>query len=179
MSYQGVAIRKHTDNASDSDDVKSVSAWGKFVAVSTAQRFAASSYFQGWESTDGINSTPSAFGSGGLTRCAHNAGTSGNESGYIDPTSVNHVVYAYGSTWGNWSTRINPITLLDSALSPKPQLYTATPNNGGIIVDFQPDSKATSFTIGYGTDPVSYTTSITGVTNSPYVLTGLTPGTTH
>jgi F5/8 type C domain len=179
LAYQGVAITKRFDQGTDSDDVKWVPSWGKFIAVNTAQRFGPLSYVQAWESTNGLNFSPANFNSGNLKKYLHNDGLSGDASGNLDPTTQNYIGYAYGSTWGSWSSSLDPVTLTNDTLPASPQIYTTLSGNQSARIEFQTDSKATSYTVHYGTSPGSYTSTVTGITASPYTLTGLTNGATY
>jgi F5/8 type C domain len=178
LTYQGVAINK-TSGGADSSDVKYVPAWGKFLAVNAARRFSAQSYVEAWESTDGITFSPATLNSDNLTRALSNVGLSGNASGQLDPTAQNYIAYAYGQSWSNWSMGISPISFTDDTLPAVPRLHDLTALAGSALVDFQTDSKASSYTVRYGTSPDALTSSVTGVTASPYTLTGLTNGTTY
>lgn len=175
LTYQGVAISKKAD-AADSTDVKYVPAWGKFYAVYAIERFSATSSVQAWESTDGVNFSPANIAANSLDRALSNVGLSGDASGQIDVTAQNYIGYAHGSSWSNWSMSVAPISLSNDNRPAAPRLYTAVATSGAITVDFQTDSKATSYTVQYGTDSNALTSSVTGITTSPYTLTGLTNG---
>jgi len=179
LSYQGVAVDKTNAIGADSDDIKYVDAWGKFIAVNTARRFGPESYIQAWESPNGLDFQPADFDSSNIQRYAHNDGITGDASGHIDPSTQQYIGYAYGSTWAYWNTNIDPISLTTSSAPAAPQIYSQLAGNGSATVSFQQDSKASSYTIGYGTVAGTYTSTVTGVTSSPYTLTGLTNGTTY
>jgi hypothetical protein len=179
LAYQGVAITKRFDQGTDSDDVKWVPSWGKFIAVNTAQRFGPSSYVQAWESTTGLNFSPANFDSSNLKKYLHNDGLSGDSSGNLNPATQNYIGYAYGSTWGSWSSSLDPVTLTNDTLPAAPTIYTTLTGNQSARIEFQTDSKATSYTVHYGTSPGSYPSTVTGITSSPFTLTGLTNGTTY
>ena len=179
LTYVGVAVTKRADQGQDSSDVKYIDAYGKFFAVNTANRFGPKSYVQGWESTDGSTFVPSNIGRDNLVPYLHNDGISGDGSGHIDVTISQYVGYAYGSIWGDWNTYLNPWTFTNDSLPGKVDVYSVQPKNGAIRLEFQPDTAATSYTIKYGTQSGTYTSSVSGVTGSPYTLTGLTNGSAY
>lgn len=179
LTYQGVAINKRVDQGPDSSDVKYVDAYGKFIAVNTIRRFGPKAYIQMWESTDGIHFSPSNLDVDNLLPYLHNDGISGDGSGHIDVSKNQYIGYAYGSTWAFWNTYLNPITYSNDNLPGKVDIYSVEPKNGAIRLEFQTNSTATSYTIKYGTQSGSYTSSVTGVATSPYTLTGLTNGTPY
>jgi|GEM_PF-1075499 len=179
ITYQGVAISKRPDQGADSDDVKYVDAYSEFVAVNTIRRFTAKSYIQLWVSSDGIHFSPASMGRDNLMPFLHNDGLSGDASGHINITQTNYVGYAAGSQWADWNTYLNPITFSNDSLPAVPQIYTVEPKNGSIRLEFQTDTQATSYTIKYGTQSANYTFSATGITSSPYTLSGLTNGTRY
>jgi hypothetical protein len=179
LAYQGVAVDRRVDQANDSVDVKWVPAWNKFIGINSAQRFGPNSYIQAWESPNGLNFQPANFDSSNLKRYLHNVGISGDASGNLNPGTQNYVGYAYGSIWGQWSTSIDPITLTNNSAPAAPQIYSALAGNGSVRLEFQTDTKASSYTVSYGTTPGSYTSSVSGVTSSPYTLSGLTNGTNY
>lgn len=181
LTYQGIAFDKRVEIDADSVDVKYVDAWNKFIAINSAKRFGPNSFIQAWESTDGLTWSPANLDSQSLKPFLHNVGISGDDQGHLNPTQQNYVGYAYGSAWeqANWSTSIDPIELSNTSGPAKPRIYTATPGNGSVIVDFQLDTKASSYTIRYGTSPAAMTGTVTGITATPFTLTGLTNGTKY
>ena len=120
LAYQGVAIAREglgDTGASggtlieDSTDVKYVDSLGLFVAVSVGNRMLDTSFTKAYQSVDGIHFTKSyVLGQGQQVR-AHNIGISGTATGHLDTTKQNVIAYAYGSTWGHWPTRMQPISL--------------------------------------------------------------------
>ncbi len=60
-----------------------------------------------------------------------------------------------------------------------PLLYAHQPGNGQVKLWFRLSNGTTSYNIKYGTTSGSYTNTITGVTGSPYTVTGLANGTTY
>ena len=60
-----------------------------------------------------------------------------------------------------------------------PLLYSHQPGNGNVKLWFQTSNGATSYNIKYGTEPGVYTKTITGITESPYTVTGLKNGTKY
>ncbi len=178
-TLQGVVLDKRAAWSVDSADVKYIPAWGKFIAVNSINRFTALSSIQAWESTDGVHFTPSSMLGASLEPFLHNIGLSGDDSGQVDPSQTNYLAYAYGSTWGQWNTAFSSISYTNDSTPARPYVYSATGQNGAARLDFQADTKAQSYTVRYGTSPGSYSNSVTGVTSSPYLLTGLTNGTTY
>ena len=172
VSYQGYAIVKREDQAQDSDDVKYVDAYGKFIAVNTALRITPKAYVQMWESTDGIHFSPSNLSTDNLLPYLHNDGLSGDGSGHINVSQSQYIGYAYGSTWAFWNSYLTPLTLSNDNLPGRANIFSAEPKNSSIRLEFQTQSNATSYTVKYGTQSGTYTSSITGVTTSPYTLTG-------
>ncbi len=65
------------------------------------------------------------------------------------------------------------------AVASSPLLYAEQAGNGKVKLWFQTSNGATSYKIKYGTQPGIYTNTITGVTASPYEVTGLTNGTNY
>lgn len=179
MAYQGISVERRVDQGQDSDDIKWVPAWNTFIAVNSAQRFGPLSYVQGWQSPNGLNFQPMNVDSSYMKRYLHNVGISGDASGHLDVSAQNRIGYAYGSSWGRWNTSIDPISLSQDARPAAPQIYSSLTGSGSVRLEFQTDSKATSYTVRYGTSPGSFTASVSGVTSSPYTLSGLTNGTTY
>jgi hypothetical protein len=183
LTYQGVAMDKTQYPGSDSADVKYVDAYGKFLAITSARRFGPSAYLQFWESTNGINFTPSDINANAALPYLHNTGLSGDTSGHINASSsYNFVAYADGPQWANWNTDVNPVTYANSALPAPPRMVGTSRSNGAIDVSFTTSPSVTSYTLSYGTQSGVYTNSLTGLTaSSPNVaasvnVTGLTNG---
>jgi hypothetical protein len=179
ITNHGVAIIKRADQMQDSSDVKYVDAYAKFIAVNTARRFGAKAYIQMWESTDGFTFSPSNLNPDNLLPYLHNDGISGDASGHIDVSQSQYIGYAYGPIWANWNTYLNSLVLSNDALPGKVDIYSVEPRNGAIRLEFQSNSAATSYTVRYGTQSGTYTSSVTGIIASPYTLTGLSNGTSY
>lgn len=182
---QGVAIDKR-DQTMDAADVKYISAYSKFFAITAASRLTPESYIQAWESTDGINFHPSNMSPTQLQPYLFQGGLSGKLSGNLDASASNFVGYAYGNTWALWNTALNPISLTNDDLPASPHIYSAMPKNGSVRLEFLADSTVTSYNVKYGTTPGSYTNTITGIGTAPdgpssltYTVTGLTNGTKY
>lgn len=115
ISDQRTAINKHDLKAADHCDVKYCDEMKRFIAVHTADRMTSSSYVQVWTSKDGLTFTMQKRVSGSLGKGLHNIGISGDAQGHIDLARQQYISYAYGldssgnSTWGQWSTKWNPI----------------------------------------------------------------------
>lgn len=118
LTYQGVAVEKDPYLAMDACDVKYIDGLHKFIAACTAKRMTTDSYIQTYESTDGIHFTPSQMlQTGSLQPYLHNMGLSGTADGHIDLSQNNFLAYAYGNTWANWKTYLNPVTYTDDNVS--------------------------------------------------------------
>jgi hypothetical protein len=100
--------------AQDSADVKYADALGRFVAVTTVDRFSPNASVAAYESVDGLVFTPAPW-LGARVQCgAHNIGISGDLRGHLDLAAANFVAYAYqppGNGWGDWPTFLDPVTL--------------------------------------------------------------------
>lgn len=115
-------------NGEDSTDIKWVDGdWKRFVGVTTYDRFGPNSTIGVYESFDGMNWKLAPYLGARARQGAHNAGISGDGRGHIDPKKSQFVAYAYapaGSSWGDWPTFIDPITL-----APAPK---GAPVGGGV-----------------------------------------------
>lgn len=151
LEYNGIAI-DHVAGDTDSADVKYVEDYGKFIAVSTAQRFGTDSYIKVYCSNDGLTFTDSYALNSNISHCCHNCGISGRSDGHIRLSDNVYVAYAYGQEFGTWATRINEVTLslIDSA-------DFSDLDNENFKNDFKPSSKAfrTNY-VGITTDPHIY-----------------------
>ncbi len=110
MQFHGVAVEKNTDSL----DIKYVEEWGKFVGVATGDRMGAASWLGIFESNDGIHFEMIDVVRKDTYSHLHNAGLSSRRNGHINLTEDAdklRVIYAYGSGWGTWNTRVQPITL--------------------------------------------------------------------
>ncbi len=147
LSYRGVAMSKAPDASDDSTDHKYVPAWGKFIAVSTANRFTNASYIQLWESADGLTYSKAGILRSNIQPAAHNAGISGDSSGHFIVERTNNVVgYAYGSIWGSWSTAFNVLNLVnDSVPSDDRNLGFEAPALGAGNFQYGPSGAAWTF----------------------------------
>lgn len=99
----------------DSTDVKFVDAYGKFIGVSTFERFSPNAEVVVYQSLDGRNFEPAPYKGARVQSGAHNVGISGDPSGHFDVAAQSFVAYAYapaGSTWGNWPSYLDPVTLV-------------------------------------------------------------------
>jgi hypothetical protein len=178
LTYRGIAINKRVDQAPDSDDVKYIDAYHKFIAVNTFRRSTAKAYIQMWESGDGIHFTPATMGRDNLKPFLHNVGLSGDRQGHIDISTPQYVGYAYGSVWARWNTALHRISFADDDRPAAPQIYSVQAKNNAIRLEFQTDAKASGYTIHYGTRNGDYTSAV-NVRTSPATLTGLANGTTY
>ncbi len=110
LQNKGAACQKSTDSV----DVKYVEEWGKFIGVATGERMSGNSYLALYESNDGLNFTLVDAARKNTYTHLHNAGISSRSNGHIrlsEDADKLRVIYAYGTTWGAWNTRIQPITL--------------------------------------------------------------------
>ncbi|MDI4648154.1 discoidin domain-containing protein [Cohnella hashimotonis] len=179
MTYQGVAINRDLDG-DDSTDHKYVPSMNKFIAIGTARRFGPFAYIKLYESADGITYKPATLPKNFISVAAHNAGITGNELGQFDTTKNNRIAYAYGTVWAYWYTAMNPITLTDSALPAVPIISAAIAGNGQTTLHFRTSGVAgETYKVKYGTASGSYTSTLTGISSSPYTVTGLTNGTPY
>ncbi|MBW5449257.1 carbohydrate-binding protein [Cohnella sp. CFH 77786] len=89
-------------------------------------------------------------------------------------------VTAYTKDLANSTAASNGIfSFTTEAVPSSPLLYAEKADNGKVKLWFQPSNGATSYKIKYGKAPGVYTHTITGVTGSPYEVTGLTNGTNY
>lgn len=114
LKDQGAVITRVS--AEDSTDIKYCDRIGKFIGVSTAQRFTKDSYIRVYESNDGRHFQFITKMQSNILPYCHNCGLSGDQSGHIDFNAQNYISYAYevlGSDgkpkWGWWPTRFAPI----------------------------------------------------------------------
>ncbi|MFC5468579.1 CBM35 domain-containing protein [Cohnella suwonensis] len=89
-------------------------------------------------------------------------------------------VTAFTKDLANWAAASNGIFSFTTEAAPSsPLLYAEKADSGKVKLWFQPSNGATSYKIKYGKAPGAYTNTITGVTGSPYEVTGLTNGTNY
>ncbi|HEY0826707.1 MAG TPA: discoidin domain-containing protein [Bacilli bacterium] len=173
--YHGVAI--HKGLSEDSADFKYVPSMNKFIAVSTALRMGPFAYIMMHESTDGITYKPATLPKNYINIAAHNAGITGNELGQYDTTMNNRIGYAYGTKWAHWYTAMNPFTLTNNNLPAVPRIQAIIPKNGQVVLHFRTTGiTGETYKVNYGTVSGTYPNTITGITGSPYTVTGLTNG---
>ncbi|HEY0828407.1 MAG TPA: discoidin domain-containing protein, partial [Bacilli bacterium] len=178
-AYQGVAINRNVDG-DDSTDHKYVPSMDKFIAIGAAKRFGPYAYIKLYESVDGITYKPGTLPKNFINVAAHNAGITGNELGQFITTQNNRVAYAYGTQWAYWYTAMNPITLTNTNLPAVPLVEAALEGNGQVQLYFRTSGvSGETYKVKYGTSSGSYTTTLTGITGSPYTITGLTNGTPY
>lgn len=106
----GTAI-VYPDVSCDSADVKFIDDYGKFIAVSTSNRFSEESSISVYQSNDGYSFEKVSDLKTNIARCCHNSGISSRTNGHIRLSDEKYLCYAYGADWGNWSTRLNEITI--------------------------------------------------------------------
>jgi len=177
ITQQGVAFVH--GSGEDSLDVKYVDAYGKFIGICTYNRFTPYARLHMYESANGINFSLATIPEMYIPQNAHNAGITGTANGHLDVTMNNRVAYAFWSTGEYWRERMNPITISNTTLPGVPELIGIQTNNGQAEIYFNTVSSATSYKIKYGTASGSYTSTVSGVTGSPYTVSGLTNGTTY
>ncbi len=110
---KGHAITRRT-NGEDSTDVKWAPSLGRFVGVTTVDRFGPNATVGVYESFDGLAFTPTPYLGARAQPGAHNVGVSGDALGHLDPASATFVSYAYqppGKSWGDWPTFLDPVRL--------------------------------------------------------------------
>lgn len=114
LSDKGTVITRVSGE--DSTDIKYCDRIGKFIGISTAQRFTKDSYIRVYESNDGLHFKFISKMQSNILPYCHNCGISGDQRGHIDFDSQNYISYAYevlGSDgkpkWGWWPTRFAPI----------------------------------------------------------------------
>ena len=123
-------------NGGDSADVKYADEYGRFVAVFTEKRFSDDSYVAVWESFDGLTFRRSGFVKANTGKKLHNCGISGRADGHIGAGDPVYLGYAYGSDWGNWSTRLHEVKL---SLADAPKTDDTAEENVEIPVSRRPD----------------------------------------
>jgi hypothetical protein len=116
LTQHGTAILKLNSN-SDSADVKYVDSIGKFIAVNVANRMTDRSFIQVWTSDDGFTFKSSDQVIANIKPYSHNCGISGDETGHINSGESHFIAYAYGPTWANWRTQLNPVTICETDYS--------------------------------------------------------------
>ncbi len=117
MEVQGIAYQKETDQ--DSLDVVYIEDYGKFLAVSTYNRFTENSGICVMESDDGITFQQVDIIRTGISQFCHNMGISKRSNGHIQlDDTLCFIGYAYAAGgsdsgyWGNWATRFQNIELI-------------------------------------------------------------------
>lgn len=110
LQYKGVAI-EHANGAVDSADVKYVEDFGKFMAVSTMDRFTTESLVVVYVSDDGLTFEKSCYTKVNISHCCHNCGITSRPNGHIRLEDGIYLAYAYGDLWGHWPTRMNEVKL--------------------------------------------------------------------
>lgn len=133
MEYKGVAIT--SSGADDSADVKFVDDFGKFIAVTTSDRFTENSYISVYESDDGFAFTKCDALKTSIAVACHNCGISSRPNGHIRLCDENFIGYAYGTEWGCWPTRINKISV---SLSDAPDLSDTANENLKLAMPLRP-----------------------------------------
>ncbi len=106
---RGVAMKRpHARN--DSYDMVFCEDIGKFISLSTDQRFAEDSYLAVCESDDGITYTRVGQIKANTGWMLHNCGISGDGHHHIKAGDTLLLAYAYGNKWGCWGTRLHDYT---------------------------------------------------------------------
>lgn len=117
IRQRGTAIR-YADGLCDSADVKYVEDCGKFVAISTSNRFSGSSSVSIYESNDGLGFEKTCDLRTNISVGCHNSGISSRPNGRVRLTDEHYIAYAYapeGADWGQWPTRLHRAELSLSA----------------------------------------------------------------
>ena len=113
ITLQGIAFDRV--QGEDSADIKYCNTFGKFISVSTANRFSDSSYIAVRTSTNGFNFSKPLKVKENIKTWCHNAGISGTPEGHFDVDNLNFISYAYsakgGMSWGFWHTFLNPVSI--------------------------------------------------------------------
>lgn len=111
MEYRGVAYRRGTGQ--DSCDVVYIEDIGKFVALSTINRFTSDSGISIMESNDGITFKHIDTIKTGISKYCHNMGVAKRPNGHIQLSDNVIIGYAYSDggseNWGKWATRFQGI----------------------------------------------------------------------
>ena len=113
LSPRGVVATK--ENSQDSWDVIYVEEIGKFVGFCTYERFTDTSGVAVYQSDDGIHFERSDIIRTGICSKCHNMGISKRPDGHVRLTDDLFIGYAYQTStgsWGDWSTRFQPIELI-------------------------------------------------------------------
>ena len=111
LEVKGVGAEVSTDSL----DIKYIEEWGKFVGVATGNRMGSSSYLAIYESNDGLIFNLCDAVREGTYPALHNAGLSSRRNGHIkmkEDEERLRVIYAYGTGWGQWNTRVQNINLV-------------------------------------------------------------------
>ncbi len=109
VTQRGVAVQRPS-GMNDSYDVVYCEDLGKFVALSTDQRFREDSFLAVYESDDGLTFTRVNQIKVNTGWMLHNCGISGDEHHHIRAGDTLLLAYAYGNKWGCWGTRLHDYT---------------------------------------------------------------------
>ncbi len=111
LAEQGTAFQK-VSSKEDSADIKYIEEYQKFISISVQDRFSDNSAILIRQSDDGIHFEEAAVMKTNIAKKAHNAGISSRADGHISIKDHNFICYAFGSqsSWGAWSTIMNPIS---------------------------------------------------------------------
>ena len=101
----------YKQNAQDSCDVVYIDELDKFVAFSTMYRFTENSSIAIFTSDNGSDFELSDIVNDDIRRYCHNMGISKNPDGHIHLDDDLFIGYAYGPSWGRWSTMFQNIKL--------------------------------------------------------------------
>ena len=106
LTYHGMAS-KRTGGGNDSYDVVYCEDLGKFIALSTDNRFSENSVLAVYESDDGLRFTRVNSIKVNTGWMCHNCGISGDTQHHIKSGDTLLLAYAYGNKWGCWGTRLH------------------------------------------------------------------------
>lgn len=110
LKFHGATVESPTDSL----DIKYVEDWGKFVGIATGDRMSSNSWLAVFNSDDGLHFEMADIVRENTYSHLHNAGLSSRQNGHInlaEDADRLRVIYAYGTGWGTWNTRVQPITL--------------------------------------------------------------------
>ena len=116
LECHGVAYQKLGSYRQDSCDVVYIEDLGKFIALSTYERFTADSGICVMESNDGIHFTQVDIIRTGTMQYLHNMGISKRSDGHIQlDDELCFIGYGYSDgsedAWGKWATRFQSIEI--------------------------------------------------------------------
>jgi len=110
IRQRGVAFERES-SSNDSFDVVYSDEYGKFIAISTDERFTETSMLAIFESNNGLRFRRCNDLKVNIGFMCHNSGISGDELHHVKKGDLKLLGYAYGNKWGFWGTRFHEYTV--------------------------------------------------------------------